>query len=204
MRRFTAIRAVCLLAGLIIPAYAAAARDDGKVGQLDPSSTRVAILPVVDRTGDTYGAHKTALKSAAMTALEKQFVTRGFRVCSADEVQDALTRLHLNIEDPEQHRRSVLSEVAKAAKADLVAFCVVTDIRNRDIFGGGLGGDYSYSVTTKSWLVDAAGAHSLLIARIGEGVGTVHDACLSAVNKTFDPVLKPYPRIQAPRQKGSR
>src|SRR5205807_8462217 len=71
-----------------------------------PSATTVAFIPVVNATGEKWVELKEKQAARGNTCLKDEFTARGFRVVPLSEVEQAITRLHLDFSDEEQRTRT--------------------------------------------------------------------------------------------------
>lgn len=223
MRIVTVLAALLVVAGgFAIPATA---RDDkpqatnvivypstglttAEIAKYVPASTRVAILPAVDRTGERAENRRLAQAKTAYENMVEQFTNKGFQIVSQDEVNAAVAKLGMDLNDEEEYRRENFYSVANAVNADLVIFAVVTDAGQGTKSGGLFGSDeLQGKARVKFWLLDAkskkavfsavvkegkAGGKSKLFAT-NEGNNRQINSVGNAVKELLEPFLAPYP-----------
>ena len=117
-------------------------------------------------------------------------------------IDEAMTRLKVDIKDEEQQKRAVLRSVGKEVGANLVAFVTITDLTTNRLDTLLLVG-----AKVKCWLLDARDDRAIMSAKIVAGgasgissrytptqlAPTVRRACMAAVKNAFNWALKPYP-----------
>ncbi len=161
-------------------------------GLLTPSSTRVAILPVVNESGEK--REKTALEQCQYVtdALQRQFRDRGFQIVEPQVVAAAMTKLEADMSDEEQRKRARMIEIGREAGADLVVFVVIMD-KGKDIQG--------MVASIKVWLLDAKTNQPYLSAKVFEGLSRAQTAFNMpkmkralplAVDRALKDFMKPY------------
>jgi hypothetical protein len=147
-----------------------------------PTSTVVAILPVIkkaDVTDDNAkGDKKDAAKDAplqerhivkAREELTTLFTGHGFRVADDAAVQKALADGKIDLSDEENQRRAVFYQIGKAAHADLVVFVVIESVSRHNKSNSFLGQQKEGKALLKLWLVDADREQPILNAVQHEG-----------------------------------
>ena len=140
-----------------------------------PEQTRVAILPVVDATGDNT-ADAAALNSARVS-LGRQIVGRGFKVVPAPMVTAALGSLKLTDQTP--RTPEALSKIGDATHARLVVFVVVTQAGTH--------------AAVKAWVLDTKTHAYAVDGKVGSGTGAdAAEAARNAVEAALTTFLKPY------------
>lgn len=115
--RLFLLTAIWLL--LTVGAYAEAPRPP-----YVPQETRVALLPVVDTTGDK--TPNVEVVSSARVSLGRQFVGHGFKVVPAPAVTAALDSLKVTLTPQAPPSPEALTKIGAAVNARLVVFVVVT------------------------------------------------------------------------------
>lgn len=129
---------------------------------------RVAILPVLNQSGEKWEALKTNQVSKAEEYLSDQFGKRGFDIIPRSEVQSKLVDQKIDLTDEEQQKRSTLFELAKAVNADYIVFAMITGTgqtqRNRILYV-----DVEGWCDTKVWLLDVAKQIPIVSAKTFKG-----------------------------------
>jgi len=189
-------------------------------GQADtqyvPSSTTVAILPVVDRTGVKDGFDTEKLQKAVTDELIRQFSGRGFKIINGKVIDEVTARLKIDLKDEEQQKRAIIRSVGKESGADLVAFVTVMDVHSVSEGGWAISSTVASS-KVKCWLLDTNSERALMSGKvetanndsffelqgIGGQAGKIIRASAQAVRQAFDRALKPYPRIQKEGKAGN-
>ncbi len=203
---------VRMFAAVIVLTVCASAplRAQGKVSelrQLDPGAARVAILPVVDMTGEKEDQRRDQA-NAARAEMISQFTERGFQVIDEAAVAKAIQDLGINFSDEEDQRREPVYKVGKAVGADLVIFVVITQAyakTKQNLFNEQREG----LAKTKTWLLDVKEEKPVLSAYVWEGKSTgssglfskgnrsrMGAACGNSVRDVLNDALKAYPRTK--------
>ncbi len=171
-----------------------------------PASTRVAVLPAVDRTGERAENRRQAQAKAVYDNMVEQFAKSGFVVVPQAEVNAAIVQAGMDLNDEEAYRRDNFFAVAGAVNADLVIFAAVTDASQGTKSGVFNSGEKEGKARVKFWLLDAnkkkaiysavikegkAGGGSKLFAT-NEGSNRQINAAGNAVKELLEPFLKPY------------
>ena len=99
----------------------------------EPSATLVAVLPVINLSGEKDARFKAEQVKAASEALHKQFSDRGFRLVDDRAVEDAAAAAKVDLTDEEQHTRSTILSLGAAVKADLVVFVVIERVWSKGV-----------------------------------------------------------------------
>ena len=108
----------CLLATVALAAQAQAG--------VDPTGPRVAIVPTVNLSGESWNDLMTRQNERINGYLTTEFTKRNFRLVDADELAAAARDMDLDWRDEENHRRAVLLELGRKVNADYIYFNVVT------------------------------------------------------------------------------
>ena len=172
-----------------------------------PASTRVAILPAVDRTGERAENRREGQARAAYENMLDQFKTHGFQVVPQDEVNAAVAKSGIDLNDDEEYRRDNFYGIADAVGADLVIFAVVTDatqdVKKAGIFSSAEKQGRSH---VKFWLLDAKKKRAIYSAVVKEGKAAGKSKLFAtnegsnrqinsvgnAVKELLDPFMRPY------------
>ncbi len=133
-----------------------------------PKTTKVAIVPVVNLSGETWPELKTKQSLHGLKEITACFLERAFVVLPSSDVVKALADTKIDLTDEEQHRREVLYGLGEKLDADLVAFVLITDVDQRKVnkfFVQSTEG----KAKMKIWLVDVKKKEPLLSAKVIEG-----------------------------------
>ena len=183
------------------------------IGSDDPkpvADTRVALIPVLNISGETWEEAKSKQSDRGNEELRALFNERSFQVIERPQVEAALKKLNVDLTDEEQHRREVFYQVGEEVKADLIAFVLITDVDQRKVA--------KFLVTStegkakmKAWLLDVRSKKPVFSAKTFEGTsksgGLIEIgekgssrkqlAVANGIRKTFtDEFLKSYPITQ--------
>ncbi len=166
----------------LLSAPAARAEDKPAAVIYTPTTTTVAILPVIKKEDATDGKAKADAKDAPKDAplLERHvvkareelatlFTAHGFRVADDDAVQKAIADGKIDLTDEENQRRAVFYQIGKAAHADLVVFVIIESVSRHNKSNSILGQQKEGKALLKLWLVDADREQPLLNAVQHEG-----------------------------------
>lgn len=161
MRR-RAFAAACLV-------LAACVMEAGRNQQTDVTgSTRVAIIPVVNLSGDEWKELLERQCQKGDAYLLEQFGGRGFHAVPAEQVKAAIETLKIDLADEEQHKRATLIQIGKAVEADLVVFAVITDTSQK-LIQQLLSAKREGRAKVKLWLLDVRTEEPILSAKSVEG-----------------------------------
>lgn len=180
-----------------------------------PAKTRIAILPVIDKSGEKDDQRRDQANAVKMEAYD-QFFQRGFDVIDEGTVAKAVTASGVNFDDEEEHRKDNLYKMGKALNADLVMFVVVDQAYSKikhNLFGDQREG----LAKTKTWIVDVKDQKPLLSAFIREGKSTgnaglgskgnrshMGAACSNATRDTLNAVLTSFNRDKDKKWSGNK
>lgn len=181
-----------------------------------PSATKVAIVPVLNLSGETWEEAKVKQADRGDIELSALFRERSFQMIDPARVKAALSNLKIDLTDEEQQKRETLYQIGEAVEADLVVFVVITDVDQRKVA--------KFLVTStegkakmKAWLLDVKGKKPVFSAKTFEGtsksgglieVGEKGShrkqlAVANGIRKVFvDEYLKAYPvteKIERPK-----
>lgn len=173
--------------------------------KFDPPMTKVAILPVIDMTGEKED-QKRDQANAVFKEMNDQFSQRGFQIVDPTEVTKAIEEQKLDFNDEEFHRRDSILKVGEAVQADLVIFSVVTQAYAKEkvnLFNNEREG----LAKTKTWFLDVKEAKPILSAYVWEGKSTgslgvgqkgnrgrMGAACGNSIRDVLNKTLKDYKR----------
>lgn len=166
-----------------------------------PSETTVAILPVVNTTGDKFLEMKAKQIGEGNETLARLFKQRGFTVLGQDAVAQAIKETGVDFSDEENNRREPLYSVGAAAKARLVVFSVITRTWQKTTKGGLFERQEGFS-SIKTWVLDVQERKALLSGDVVEGSSAMNSnrgsdrqvrAVRLGLERQFEPLLKGYP-----------
>lgn len=171
-----------------------------------PSGTAIAIIPVVNTSGDKWQDLKDKQAERAITFLTDEFKKRNFKVVDPAEVASAISAAKVDLTDEENWKRDSLYDIGSKAGATLVLFVVITDTGQHKS-ANFLSTTVEGWVQLKTWLVDATLRSGIISAKTVKGsskhseviFGTVTGSKLQviAVGNGLRDVLKdffkPYP-----------
>lgn len=142
-------------------------------GVYDPATTTVAILPVVDRTGEKVIERRKRQEWTGYYNIAELFHERNFKLASPLAVKKAITDQNLDLQDEEAYRRDNFYKIADAVHADLVVFVAVMESREdrkrTGIFGNDKNAEIQGRATVKTWLLDAKQRKAIISAVQNEG-----------------------------------
>jgi hypothetical protein len=98
-----------------------------------PQQTTVAILPVIDASGERWKKQSSLIKEGCSQKAIEEFTSHGFNVVPADAVAKAIGDLNVDLTDEEQQKRDTLYKVGKALKADLIMFVVIAETQQKEV-----------------------------------------------------------------------
>jgi hypothetical protein len=175
-----------------------------------PATTRVAILPVIDTTGEKDDQRRDQANAARREAYD-QFYQRGFQVIDEATVARAVAESGIDFADEEEHRKDNVYKIGRAVDADLVVFVVVSQAYAK-VRETTVGEQREGLARTKTWLLDAREQNPLLSAYVREGKssglnvagaksirGRMGAAAGNAVRDTLNDVLAPFARDKSKR-----
>jgi TolB-like protein len=216
MSRQSRIPAIAAAAVLLAAIGTAACAQDSSAVYV-PSQTAVAVLPVINLSGERTPKFAEGQAAAVSRELHKQFADRGFHVLDDQAVTDAIASCKADLNDEEQYSRQTFASIGAAAKADLVVFVTIDKVSwklNQGFFSANTEGHAKIT----AWLIDVKQQTPLLSAKRFEnkyGGGTaanvlfgatekgsrqIEGACAGVVRDALAEPLKPYP---AANQKSS-
>jgi hypothetical protein len=172
----------------------------------EPANTRVAILPVINLSGEKNAGFREKQIQATREALHNAFGDRGFVIVDDKSIEDAATAAKIDLNDEEQHTRSTIVNLGNSVKADLVAFVVINKVWSKQITNFFSATDEGYAKIA-IWLIDLKTEKAILNGiphqskekreAYFRGQEKFSDliarACGKAVRESLTPILKPYP-----------
>lgn len=197
--------AAALVLALAAPLPLRAQGKPPELGQRNPAATRVALLPVIDTTGEKEDQRRDQANAVRMELIS-QFTERGFSVVDEAQVAKAIADRKIDLSDEENQRRGPIYEIGKAAGADLVVFVLVTQAYakiKKNLFTEEREG----LAKTKTWLLDVKAEKPILSGYVWEGKSTggsgpftksnrgrMGAAAGNSIRDVLNDVLKAYPR----------
>lgn len=180
-----------------------------------PATTRVAILPVIDKSGEKDDQRMHQANAVKMEAYD-QFYQRGFQLVDEATVAKAVADSGINFDDEEEHRKDNMYKVARSLNADLVLFVVVSQAYSK-VKRNAFSDQREGLAKTKVWLLDAKEQKPLLSAHNREGKSTggmgigqkgnrsqMGAACSNAMRDVANAVLVDFPRDKSKKWEGNR
>src|SRR5687767_11021719 len=98
-----------------------------------PSQTKVALVPVLTLSGETWAEAKTKQTERGDEELRALFAERSFQIIERVNVDSAVKKLGIDLTDEEQQKRETLYRIGEEVNADLIAFVVITDVDQRRV-----------------------------------------------------------------------
>lgn len=99
--------------------------------KLVPTSTKVALVPVINTSGEKWQELKDRQCLRANEFLSTEFGSRGFQLISVERVKSEVAKLKIDFTDEEQQNRATLYSLGQACEADVIVFAVITDTTQR-------------------------------------------------------------------------
>ncbi len=175
--------------------------------QTYPKGTKVAIVPIINQSGDKWVELQERQIKAGHDWLATEFSSHGFTVVAPDTVAKAIADLKINFSDDEQQNRANLIKIGKRVGATLVIFPII--VASSQGTSGGLFPKRQGAVTIKLWLVDAVKQEPIINAVTLQGkasgssfltgIEKGSEFQVKAVGNTLKKLLKdwfkPYPII---------
>ena len=200
-----------------IPFLPAVTQADTPPVQYTPSTTTVALLPVINIAKSKHPDKDAQMQAnqakEGNQALRQAFEGRGFKIVDSNLITSAMQTNRVNPADQASWTSDNLAAVGASVHADLVVLMVITDTYQG--FRRGflvLGAQREGKATTKLWLVDVRSRTPVIDCRTAAGkvqetalmgwafggMGTggssfVLRAIDDATNKNLEAFVKPYP-----------
>jgi hypothetical protein len=193
---------------ILILSLAAFGQGQGVINEMpqtEPSATTIAVLPVIDLTGEKDDQKRDQINGVTREATD-QLRQRGFQLSDSEAVKKAIAELKFDFNDEEFHRRDNILKVGEAVKADYVFFIVIVQSYAKDrrtAFANhveGLG-------KTKSWLLSTSDGKPVLSAYVWEGKSSgvrdigqkgnrsrMADGCTNSIRDVINLVFREYKR----------
>jgi hypothetical protein len=133
-----------------------------------PARVRVAILPVLNQSGEKWEELKRKQVEKAEEFLYDEFGKRSFEIVSKDEVERSIADLQIDLTDEEQQKRATLYSLGERLNADYVIFGVITHTEQKE-FERVLYKDIEGRTDVKIWLVDVRAKQPVISAKTFTG-----------------------------------
>lgn len=117
------------------------------------SAPSIAIVGVLNLSGEKWEELKKKQVRAVIDYLHTEFQKRGFSITPGHTVTQCLTDMKLDMNDEENHRRSVLYEIGRRLDVDFVLFGVIVSTRQHERTRF-LYTDIEGETQAKIWLLD--------------------------------------------------
>lgn len=170
-----------------------------------PSETPVAILPVINRSGEKVAEDRTKQSRFGSEELVKRFSERGFKLISSADIDGAIRDQKLDLDDEENYRRASLFPIGKAVKARLLVFVVIDSVDQRNVQKTFVQSKVA-KANLRIWFLDIDSEKPLMTAfrqeassegggmfpAFEKGSARMPIAVANAVRKAFDPFFRPY------------
>ena len=194
------------------------AQTDPAPVKYDPAVTTIAIMPVVDRSGEKVVERRKRQEETGYYNACELFVEHGFKLADPDAVVKAIKDLDLDLQDEESYRRENFYKVAGATNADLVLFVEVMstgeDRKKRGIFSDKE--EIQGKAEVKIWLLDARRKKAIFSAlrkegkaagvskvfATNEGTQRRANAVANAVKEQLEAFINAYPKVSKDGLKG--
>jgi ABC-type phosphate/phosphonate transport system substrate-binding protein len=169
-KRLIAASLVLAVAGLAT----ASGQEQARKPLYVPGETRVALLPVINRTGERWEELKQRQNDRGNSFLSEEFGKRGFNLISYDAIFRAMAKLEIDMSDEEYHRRETLYQLGEELQADLIMLVVITDT-SQHYYEQMLGNRRQGIAKMKVWLLDVPRREAIYSAKqvSGESGGSV-------------------------------
>lgn len=165
----------------------------------------IAIMPVVNSTGEKWEELRTKLTERVNAQLHKIFGERGFSITPPHTLKALLDEQKFDMTDEENHRREPLFGIGEKLETDYVVFFVITHNTQRTKVNF-LTSMPEGEVTVKFWLLDVKKRQPVYSAKSETakarphawgGVAKGSDQQLTAADRVVEAALKeflaPYP-----------
>lgn len=198
------------LVALLTMSYTFVFAQDTPPAHYTPQTTVVAILPVINLSGEKDSRQKIKQTENAERELYQRFLERGFVPADTEAVKRAIASLKIDLSDEEQYKRSTLYAIGKELKANLVIFVVITDVSQRtssNLFSTTKEG----KAKLKAWLLDVDREDPIFSAKVHEGKSTgghfgelekgserIVLACANGIRDLLKDFFKAYPIVKKP------
>jgi|SRR5579871_6533574 len=176
--------------------------------QYIPQSTSVALVPVINLSGEKDPSFKADQTKRGNEELAREFTEHGFKLVDQQLIDKSIADLKIDLNDEEQQKRDTLYKIGKEVKADLIAFVLITDVSKREInnvFSSAIEG----RAKIKVWLLDVNAEKPIRSSFVMDsktngsaafGATKGSERIVAAVGKGIEEALKdffkPYPKVK--------
>ncbi|GAB4460561.1 MAG: hypothetical protein OHK0029_24780 [Armatimonadaceae bacterium] len=170
---------------------------------------RVALLPVINFSGEKDDKQRRDQIAKAEEELAKQFRNRGFTLIDRAAIEQSLTDADIDLTDEEYHNRATLYRIGKAVNAEVIAFVVILDVDQRRVETPLDIDEMVGKAKTKMWVLDVANekpivnavrqesqSRSNIVPSLDSGARLIRKAVEGAVRDTLKPYLNQLPVAQ--------
>lgn len=203
------LKIIGFMCGLMLASLAVRSTAQDKTAvRYTPATTSVAIIPIVNLSGEKDEHFKASQKASGDKELNQEFMEHGFKRIDDGIIANAISDLKIDLSDEEQQNKATLYRIGKAVNADLVVFAVITHTDQKFI-SGILANRREGKATVKLWLLDAKDQTPILsavnregksgggfFAGLDKGSARIVIAVANAERDTLKDFFKPYSKIK--------
>lgn len=184
---------------------------DGKASVYVTAQTSVAIIPIVNLSGEKWVELKQRQCDRGDQFLKEEFGIRGFQIVPQDQVTAAIAEIKFDPADEEQYRKQTFYDLGMKVNADLIIFVVITDTSQR-LIQQFLAAKREGMAKMKIWLVEPKKEAPILsgFAVEGKSGGSVFAgldkgsdrqviAVANGLRDALKNFFKPYPALKKKR-----
>ena len=175
----------------------------------EPSSTSVAIMPVINRSGEKVPEDRAKQARFGSEELVKRFTESGFKLISSAKINEAITVQKLDLDDEENYRKTEFYKIGKATGAQLLIFVVIDAVDQRDVHKVFVQSKVA-KANIRIWFLDVSSEKPLLngvrqeassegggmFPAFEKGSARMPIAVANAVRKALEPFLKQYKPVK--------
>lgn len=201
------IGALSALMGLALAAVGAGISGAQKTPEYTPATTKVAILPILNTSGEKWEELRTRQEKEANSFLTKEFSSRKFTLVPSESVKATLDDLKLDMSDEENWKRENLYKVGEASGARLVMLAIITGTSQKRT-NNFLSIRVEGWCDMKVWLVDVEKKRAIISAKTIRGESKHDDvfgglkgsdlqvtAVANGLRDALKEFLAPYPAV---------
>jgi len=175
-----------------------------------PANTKVAVLPVINASGEKDRKQRIDQVSVGNKELAKQFRQRGFLLTDASVIAQAIADQKIDLNDEENWNRANLYRIGEAAGADLIAFVVIDNVdqKRHGQVGSDKNDELASRANIKIWLLDVKSHHAILsavhqeaqaknpiFADFDSGSRLIRKSVEGAIRDVLKDFLRTYPNV---------